>query len=695
MAVRRTNGRRGSGPNKKMANGESPNGNVFKNIKPIPKDSHVSGYNPLGDEKKVYDEFMRRKSQLLSSRNSVYGLDIDQEMRRFDRMYFRRAADIPASELDPNQRPIAINNAYGKIQTALSIMIDQNPVYKLNEDDPKFSANRELIRQLAQKSFRNTNSLGQYKLTIFNTAKRGWGAGRTFHRQLVHEAGFPIRADDKGKVTYQNRWVTKVDDIAYMNLSNYNVWFDEQSKPEDFFSTRDWMWREVWYIDDLRRTFPEDQFPNMKYVTPGGDTREQIQGTYARVQQAAQNSPQSQKPGMVEVFFYENQYADQFLMVAHDVMVIWEPLPQFSKRISGLHQQWHLRSDDTIYGIGIIEEMEHCEELADRILNMSLRQLLLTIAPMGFYTGNEDFEDENIRITPGVMRRTMDPNAITWTQIPEGNQNAIPTLEWVQGKEDDHTGINKSIEGTSLQKNTTAFQVGVDREAGLRRLRVPLKSFQYALDWEFQNRIALIQQVYSDFQVEHLASDEEIFSYLDEVEKDPDFYFIENEGDPENEKFYAKRYRKVSLNLDQDDNGNFLESDSSNFFHIKPAYLAYQGTVTTDMNSLLVNSEQLEKTDTLQLANIIIPLLAQPKEVVGKPVKQILASFNKDPKKWLPQDWLDYLDGKARGQQDVMLNDATGPSGNLKTVVPKTDVEPGNTPMGIPQERGTNFAINQ
>lgn len=620
-----------------------------ENLKPKPKDKPVKpGYSPQGDELKIYQEYKRRKAELLNSRANVYGLNIDAEMRRFDRMYFRRFADIPANELDANNKPLAINNAFGKIQTALGILVDNPPKYILEEDNPKYTANREIIRQLAQKSFRNTNSLGQFKLSVLNCAKRGWFVGRTFNRQLVHDARFLKSIDSKGMRAYETRSVVKCDDISYMNLNNYNAWLDEQTKPEDFFSTRDWMWREVWYIDDIRQMFPVEDFPNMKNVQAGGDTRETIEGVYTQTtSDNTGSSPQAQKPGMTEMFFYENQFSDRFIVEINGVMVVWEPLPQNNKRLSCVYGTWHLRGDDTPYGIGIVEEMENDEELIDRILNMDMRQLLLTISPPGFYTGTEDFEDENIKIVPGVLRRTMNPKDINFLQIPVGNEAGLKKIEWLETKQADKTGITPTIEGAPPQSSsTTAFQIGVEREAGLKRLRLPLKSLQYALDWEFQNRVSLIQQTYSDFQVEHLATEDQIHDYLDEVKSDPDYYYIENEGVPGSEKFYAKKYRGIMLNVEQGEDGSFMESESENFFHIKPQYLAFSGFLSTDISSLLTVSDELEKADTLRMVNLIVPLLQMPKEIAARPVKQLLQTYKKDMKKWLPQDWIDFLSGK-------------------------------------------------
>lgn len=668
-----------------------------KNLSPKEEDrKSAPGYSPSGDEYKVWQQFKGRKQELLDSRRNVNGLDIDQLMRRMDKQYFNRNADIPASELDPEQTPIAINNAFGKVQAALGIMIDRNPEISLEESNPKFTANRDLVKSLAKASWRKTNSLGQLKLSIFNSAKRGWFVGRTYYRCLKHDARFLERYEENGKKpdkVYSTKEMAKVDDIQYMNLNNFNVWLDEQTVPEDFFSTRDWMWREVWHIDDLRKMFPEAEYPNMKLVVEGGDTRETIEGeTSSNRGQTTGNEAKEHKAGMTEVFFYENQYDDWFIVEINGVMVVWEPLPQDHKRLSCVYGYWNLRNAETIYGIGIVEAMERDETLIDRIMNMTMRQLLMTISPPGFYTGTEDPEDENLKYKPGVLRRTLDPKNINFLEIPEGNKDGLETINWIESKTDNRTGITRTLEGETGDRNATAFETGVNREAGLKRLRLPLKSIQYALEWEFRNRIDLIRQVYNDFNVEQLTDPEDIQNYLDEVDADPDFYFIENEGDPEKEKFYKKQYRVAKLEVDQDEQGNFIESENKKFFNIKPEYLAFEGDVIVDAQSILVQSEELEKADTLRMANVVIPLIAQgDPNLIGRAVKQMLVANDKEPSKWLPDEWLQVIEkqgkigsGDAPAQTEQPADPAAVAEGgtmdrpDLQTVVPESEVEGGD-----------------
>jgi len=661
---------------------------MSENVKPLKeeKDLLIKGYYPIGDELKVFNQYNRRKIELLASRKNINGVDIDELTRRMDKQYFNRDADIPASELDPDQSPIAVNNAFGKVQSALGILIDRNPDISLEEHNPKYSANRELIKGLAQSSWRNTNSLGQLKLSIFNCAKRGWFVGRTYYRSLKHDARFleTVKENDKGEkiMKYKTKEITKVDDIAYMNLNNSNVWLDEQTVPEDFYSTRDWTWREVMHIDDVKKMFPEKEYPNIKHVLSGGNTQETIEGSSQKNTGSSgkSNEPKETKKGMTEVFFYENQYDDWFIVEINGVMVVWEPLPQNSKRLSCTYGYWNLRNAETIYGIGIPEMMERDESMLDRISNMSMRQLLLTISPPGFYTGTEDPEDENLKYKAGVLRRTLDPKNITFLNIPEGNQHAQEWQQWIETKEDQRTGINKSLEGEDTQGKGTAFEVGVNREAGLKRLRIPLKSIQHALDWEFRNRIDLIKQTYSDFQVEQITDPEDIMNYLEEVEGDPDYYHIENEGDGGKEQFFKKDFREVQMNVEQDEKGNFVETEDKSFFKIKPDFLQFEGDVVVDVQSILVQSDELEKSDTLRMSNIVIPLVSEGDPTkVGRAVKQLLMAFNKDPNKWLPNEWLKVMNeqGKIAGLKEEAEGGGEGGQASDLAVKPETVVPQG------------------
>lgn len=640
-------------------------------VEPRPKDKTIAAsYTPTGKEKKVFDQYKKRKAELLNSRRNIDGVDVDMIMRRMNMQYFNRVADIPASEIDAEQRPIAINNAFGKIQSALSLLISNNPDFTMNDTSSKFSANNQFLRTLTKQSWENTNSIGQLKLSVFNCAKYGWFVGRTFNRKLIMNARYLDEIDDKGKVKEREQELTKIDDIMYMNLDNRNTWLDEETRPEDFYSTRDGMWREVWHIDKVKQIFPKEMYPNMEFVLPGGDTQETIEpaNSQTQSQMATTTTQQRQmKKGMTEIFFYENQFDDWLIVEIHGVMVVWSPLPQDNKRLSLTYGYWNIRNAQTIYGVGVIESMERNEQLIDRILNATMRQLLMSINPGGFYSGTEDLEDDNVKILPGVFRRTLDPDKVKWLQVPGINQTPFNALEYLEGKEDSITGISAALEGDPSNQKTsdTAYGLGLDRESSLKKLQLPLKSLQMALKWELENHIALIQQTYSDFTVEHIADPEDIQKYLDETGANPDLHYIENKGQSGKEIFWKKNFKQAELKVDQDDQGNFIPSENKNFFHVMPKYLAWSGSVTPDIDSILVTSEILEQQNTLRVANLLIPMFQMDPKIALKPAKQILASFKKDPRSWLPDAWLQANPQSAMPPQGVAGTPAGGGASTL------------------------------
>ncbi|HXC62548.1 MAG TPA: hypothetical protein VNV63_07725, partial [Nitrospiria bacterium] len=336
---------------------------------------------------------------------------------------------------------------------------------------------------------------------------------------------------------------------------------------------------------------------------------------------------------------------------------------------------------EDIYGVGVVEEMERDEVLIDRILNMDLRQLLLCINPPGFYSGTEDFENDNIKLRAGVVRRTLDPQGINFLKIPPPDKAALEMIQYIEDKEDSRTGINPLVEGEipvqSGGKGSKATEFLVARESSLRKLQLPKHSLEDALGWEFMNRIALIQQVYSDFEVEHLEDETEIQDYLQSVNADRSFFFIENEGVAGKEKFYVKRFREMPLSVEQDESGQFLESEDTSFFKIKPEFLPWEGDIIIDTNAMLSNSDQLERQNTLQLAEILDPLFQGDPKINLKIAKQILLSFKKDPEKWFPADWVEFLRDPSKMTQQQQPQGALGAPGG-----------PGGPTGGQPQPQG-------
>src|SRR5262249_6605772 len=143
-------------------------------------------------------------------------------------------------------------------------------------------------------------------------------------------------------------------------------------------------------------------YSNAKYVLPGGVLDEVINT------QNLNKTKNIVKTGkLVEVYFYENVLRDMFVMVANGVPVIQEPLPisdaQGNKKLSLWQAYWTLRHAESVYGIGIYEAVRYDQAMLDRIRNMTIDQLTLSIYKMFFYQGTGVLsETGDLTISPGV-----------------------------------------------------------------------------------------------------------------------------------------------------------------------------------------------------------------------------------------------------------------------------------------------------
>jgi hypothetical protein len=98
--------------------------------------------------------------------------------------------------------------------------------------------------------------------------------------------------------------------------------------------------------------------------------------------------------------------------------------------------------------------------------------------------------------------------------------------------------------------------------------------------------------------------------------------------------------------------------------------------------SVVAESELLDRMTTTEMANLIIPLLMQPPEIVKKPVIEILKVYKKDPKDWVPDSWLQEqnqlfnpLQQKQEMQPDQMQSMMKTP-----TVIPQSEISGITTP---------------
>ena len=543
------------------------------------------------------------------------------------------------------QSDISQPNPFIKIQIALSILIDQNPEGVFSAGAKKFQATTELMKQLYKRSWETAKSKQQLKLFTFNLAKYGWACARTYPLRITRKVKnlVDFNQENPDKSQYEEKEVVEFNDIFRENLNPWNVWIDDMALPDNQFSLRDWAWRKVYALDAFK-----EEFGNWKLsdkVQPGGNTQEKLDTK-------GDTSKQYKEPNLVEVYFYENRLKDLFMVIANGVPVVISPLPisdsKGLKKLSLWQTYWNLRSATCPLGIGIYEAMRYDQNLIDRIRNMTIDQLTLSIYKMFFYQGTSSLtETGDIKITPGAGKQVLDPKNINWLEIPGPGNEAWQGLANFKQDMDEASGITDPLLGTVTGK--TAFEIAQAKEAALKRLKNPLENITDALNTEAYITVSLAQILYSIPETYEITDPALIEAYLKEIQSDPQLYEresvesgVDELGQPiVSDKFTAKVFPEFPLNLEDDKDGNLIETKDTRFFRLKPSSLTWEGIINIESQSVLTPSRELSKTLSLELYNMLIPLLVQPPEVYAKVAKSLCKLYDIDPKDVLPDIWVE------------------------------------------------------
>jgi len=600
----------------------------------------------LGDTKhKQYLFVKNRIEELKKSRQNVAGENLEQIWEKADNAYIphrlrTKGKRVIATDEDKGWRGHMITigadewqsdnsqpNPFIKIQTALSILVDRNPEAVFIPNSSKYENNNLLMQSLYHKNWELAKSKQQLKLFIFNLAKYGWACGRTYPLKITRNVKNLVRYDEDNPENseWEDKKVVEYNDIFRENLDPFNTWIDDMARPNNGWSVRDWSFRRVYPWDLAEEEF--GKYANWKYVKPGGDTSDRTQTNKSR---------EFTETDLVEVYFYENILKDLYMVIINDVPVLIEPLPISDsvghKRLSLWHSYWNLRNAESPYGIGIWEAIAPDQRLVDKIRNMTIDQLVLSIYKSFFYKGTELTDTGDIKISPGKGKAVLDPKNINWLQIAGPGAEAWQGLEVFKNDLDNASGITPQLEGEITGK--TAFEIAQTKESALKKLKTPLDNITDALEQEALITISLIQTLYSIPEVLKLTDRDKIEEYLKEIKSDPELW-----GRTESDEFEARVYREFQLGLDKDDEGRLTETEETKFFRIKPSGLKWEGMINIKGQSILVVSKELQKAMDLEFSNLIIPLLQGDPAIFKKPASQLCKIYDKDPKKWLPDAW--------------------------------------------------------
>lgn len=652
----------------------------------LDKGNEVSSYAPKGEElkmqrflkKRIFDLKEARRNRLPGIEKNIekiwtdadrdftpHELGLGEGRKRFeaDEETGLRSRLVKVGD-DNWQSDSADPVFYVKVSTALAILVDLNPEAVFLSNGSKYEANRALAYANWKNSWENSGAKQQVKLFAFNMAKYGTAFAKTYPKIVEIQKTIITEVDPKTKKRKtQKKRLVQYNDLCRKSLNPWKVWISEMARPGDPLSVDDWYHEEEYSWERLQQEFPVEEFPNMAFVKKGSVVTDNKSPELKSEDKSSTN---------VTVGYYENQRKDKYAIYipAQNIVLYQSPLPNDDGMLSLWMAPWTLRHDESIYGIGIYEIIRQDAALYNRLKNMTIDQLTLSIYKMFFHKGLDQLgQDGRLVVTPGVGEQVSDPAGIKFLEVPGPGDEAWRGIASVRETGDTNSGVPVQLTGKFDGK--TLGQDIQAKETALQRMKLPLDFLLDALQQEAYVSLSWQKQILSTPEVlewaspEELAAslkemgltDEDIKAYLQEAlapTKDNKLVF-QNPGEPDetgNEQpgtNYAHVYREVGLNLEQDDKGELIESKKNQFYrfgvNLPLGRLDWKGIVRIKPQSVLAPSKDLEKRNDLDLYNLVFPsiqaMAANPMlvPVLMPPIKQIIKIFEKDIKDWIDEPY--------------------------------------------------------
>lgn len=493
------------------------------------------------------------------------------------------------------QSKSAKNIAFTKVNTAYSVLIEQNPDFQYF---PRTKQDRQLI-PLWKTLVDYTNDVGkanrQWKKLVFNGAKDGTFVGQEYWKHDIREVKFETSYDpEKDKSEYRKETIDDFNNPYWTVLEREEVCLDEKAtswNPRDEHALRDWFKVKKYDKEGFKTRFPEDKYPNAKHCKPGGDLP---QTGIDKVMLAIGKN-------QYEVLWYENKPKDEFSILCNGVLLRDRPLPYRHKQLSIFGGKFFERPND-IDGIGIPEAIENDEVMLDTLANTRIDQIILNIYRVLKVAYGEELEDEELELEPNKILRLRSPEVAQWMESDKIGAEAFQEEAIIKSDMDEKTGVSKELMGTMPSRKQTATETAINREAGLRRLKAPLDNIEDAMEIQCRLRIAMIKQIYS------IPTSKEI-----------------NE-----EGIEVMTYRNIRLPLKTEGKG-FAEATTETAIEITPDRLMSEPDIKIKHLSTIPISKALERQKIMQFYAIIGN---HPYTDTFKAFENICRAWEEDPEDW-------------------------------------------------------------
>lgn len=636
-------------------------------------------YKPSDVEKDSGDYVKRRVEELKEYRKS---LKVEERWREADREY-----EPTELELKPGRKRLESDDETGyrsrlvpvggdqgqewrsnnsdptlltKIQTAFSIIIDRSPEAVLTALVKKYEKTSDIANSLWKRNWDISGSKEVLKLFCFNLAKYGVAYGRTFPKLIKYNKKVLTEVDTENPENnkYEDKELVWYNDVAKQNLNPWRVWVDEMTQPYDRFSMNEGYFETDYTYDQAKVEF--GNYPNFDTIGKSAKVDYDEEGTKSN----EKKDGDKRRKDIITIGCFESRLKDLYVIwvPAKQIVLYQSPLPNDDGLLSIWTTMWILRSASRPDGISLWEIIRQDKQLYDKMINMTMDQLVLSIYKMFFYSGTaQNIGNGEVKIQPGKGQQIIN-GKVDFLEIPGPGKDAWEGLQWIKGKIDDNSGITPTLEGEVTGK--TLGEILHAKEASLKRIKTPLENIAWAIEQDAYLTLSWMSQIYSIPEVKEFANEQEVLAFEQEQGIQRNSLSPIMDASQVQTGLQATYLPQVALHL-EDRNGQLFESNDSKFFQIgvdiKPEQLKWQGIIKVIPKSVMGQSVEVERQMKDEMFNKLVPLFQGPPELFKKAAMQILKVNEEDPDDWLPDAWLQ--DANPLFIQNPAMQQQMGPGG--------------------------------
>lgn len=619
-------------------------------------------YKPSKEDSDLVSKVMDRIANLKQHRSSLKAnpYDTSPEARSIEDTWdFCDYVALPHKFYNTEMQAWMADNSHpiilSKIDTAVSVLAAKNPEVELVARSDKFETKTTILEALYNLTWDKGQGRQQLIKFINCCAKYGTAVGREFHLYRKREVEKIVSYDpDTGKHETEVQEIVDNDEPYFETLPIRDVFFDNRAKPYDENSIRDWAWTQVYDYSTFILDFPLNKFPNANKIVPSDGNQS---ADYTKDRGDVSNDIPGDK---VRLWFYESLEDNEFIIT--DGIVLLHKGILLNNKLSCVIAMWKMRSEQTIYGIGLPEILENSDEMLNRITNMVQNQIMLSIGGAGYYGGIGNVTESDMMLEP-KLKKLRDSDKIVFPKIPAPDPMVLNLISYIEDRADEYSGVTKSLGGEQVGK--TLGEAVLNREAGLRRLQTPLQNIEFALERHGRLRIDLIQLIYSRPVKTKVIVNEfggiinpELYAeYLKDLQElgPNDMKYIQKYPTLEDGSLARNQFKKERLGVAEDEKGEYENAKEDKLLEILPSEIEGDFDVRVRAFSTIPVSQSLEQSKAAETFQMIAQM---PYTDLYKAQERLLKSRKEKPEDWMKteEEIMETQDlaAQAQEQQGVM-----------------------------------------